>query len=64
MLDRDLLAVRYTNINIVKNNISNARALGSVGMEVVSNQTFDLIVSNIPAKIGDEAIAEDFIQIN
>ena len=31
-------------------------------MEVVSNQTFDLIVSNIPAKIGDEAIAEDFIQ--
>ena len=62
MLDRDLLAVRYTNINIVKNNISNARALGSVGVEVVSNQTFDLIVSNIPAKIGDEAIAEDFIQ--
>lgn len=62
LVDRDLLAVRYANINITKNNVSNAKAIGSVGMEEVSDQTFDLIVSNIPAKIGDEAIAEEFIQ--
>lgn len=30
-------------------------------MESVGEQKFDLIVSNIPAKIGDEAITRDFI---
>lgn len=61
MVDRNLLAVRYTKYNIAKNNISNAVALGSLGVEEVKGKTFDLIVSNIPAKIGDEAIAKEFI---
>lgn len=61
MVDKDLLAVRYTKYNIAKNNITNAVALGSLGVEEVKNKTFDLIVSNIPAKIGDEAIAKEFI---
>lgn len=61
MVDRDLLAVRYSKINISKNEVSNAEALGSVGTEAVLNKTFDLIVSNIPAKIGDEAIKQEFI---
>ena len=61
LVDRDLLAVRYSNHNIVKNNIQNAKALGSIGMEQLLDQSYDLIVSNIPAKIGDKAIAEEFI---
>lgn len=61
MVDRDLLAVRYTKLNIEKNNISNATALGSLGVEAIKDKTFDLIVSNIPAKIGDEAITQEFI---
>lgn len=61
MVDRDLLAVRYTKFNIEKNNAQNAKSLGSVGMEQIKDETFDLIVSNIPAKIGDEAITEEFI---
>jgi 16S rRNA G1207 methylase RsmC len=61
MLDTDLLAVRYTNININKNNVLNAITIGSVGMEEVLDKNFDLIVSNIPAKIGDEAISQEFI---
>lgn len=61
MVDRDLLAVRFANINIAKNGVTNATTLGSVGMEAVINENFDLIVSNIPAKIGDEAITEEFI---
>ncbi|MDD2822861.1 MAG: methyltransferase [Candidatus Daviesbacteria bacterium] len=61
MVDRDLLAVRYTKLNIEKNNIHNADVFGSVGMEQVTDTTFDLIVSNIPAKIGDEAITQEFI---
>ncbi|SRR5258708_7310361 len=61
MIDRDLLAVTYTKYNINKNNITNAIALGSLGTEEIKYKTFDLIVSNIPAKIGDKAISEDFI---
>lgn len=61
LVDINLLAVRYTKFNIEKNNIQNAKVLGSVGMEEVMDRTFDLIVSNIPAKIGDEAITKDFI---
>jgi len=62
MVDKDLLAVRYTKYNITKNKIINAVALGSLGVEELKEKTFDLIVSNIPAKIGDEAIAKEFIQ--
>lgn len=61
MVDRDLLAVRYSNYNIAKNGVVNAIAKGSVGIEAVKDKAFDLIVSNIPAKIGDEAITEEFI---
>ena len=61
MVDRDLLAVRYTKYNIEKNNITNAVALGSLGIEAIKDKKFDLIVSNIPAKIGDEAITQEFI---
>lgn len=61
MIDRDLLAVRYSKLNLEKNNIHNVEVLGSVGMEQIKDKTFDLIVSNIPAKIGDEAIIEEFI---
>lgn len=61
MVDRDLLAVRYSNINIAKNNITNATAQGGLGVETVKNKSFDLIVSNIPAKIGDGAITQEFI---
>jgi len=61
MIDKDLLAVRYTKYNIAKNNITNAVVIDSLGVEEVKNKTFDLIVSNIPAKIGDEAIAKEFI---
>ncbi len=61
MVDRDLLAVRYTEYNIEKNKVTNATAKGSLGTEEIKDKTFDLIVSNIPAKIRDEAIAEEFI---
>lgn len=61
MVDRDLLAIRYTKMNIEKNHIENAEAMGSVGMEGLRDKTYDLIVSNIPAKIGDEAITKEFI---
>jgi 16S rRNA (guanine1207-N2)-methyltransferase len=61
MTDKDLLAVQYTKYNVIKNNVNNVTVLGSLGVDEVKDKTFDLIVSNIPAKIGDEAIVQNFI---
>jgi 16S rRNA G1207 methylase RsmC len=61
MADSDLLAVRYARRNCTLNGVSNACVVGSVGLESVPPGPFDLVVSNIPAKIGDEAIEREFI---
>lgn len=61
MIDKDLLSIRYAKNNIEKNSIKNAEVLPSIGLENVEDEKFDLIVSNIPAKIGDTAIEKDFI---
>jgi len=60
-IDRDLLAVRYTRHNAALNGTPNVHAVGSVGLEHAPAQPFDLIVANIPAKIGDEAIEREFV---
>jgi 16S rRNA (guanine1207-N2)-methyltransferase len=60
-VDRDLLAVRYARHNALLNDAPNVTVLGSVGFEQVPVIAFDLIVANIPAKIGDEAIEQEFI---
>lgn len=59
--DRDLLAVRYTRHNAALNAISNLEAIGSVGFENVPDEPFDVITCNIPAKVGDEAIEQEFV---
>jgi 16S rRNA (guanine1207-N2)-methyltransferase len=61
MVDKDLLAVRYAKSNAEKNGIKNIQVFGSIAMEKVLDKKFDVIVSNLPAKIGDEAIEKDFI---
>ncbi len=60
MTDRDLLAVRYSQINVERNNIKNATVLGTLGFEQIKSQSYDLIVSNIPARIGEDAITSEF----
>jgi 16S rRNA G1207 methylase RsmC len=60
-VDRDLLAVRYARHNAALNHTPNVTVIGSVGLESAPAEPFDLIVSNIPAKIGDEAIEREFI---
>jgi 16S rRNA G1207 methylase RsmC len=60
-LDRDLLAVRYTRNNAALNHVSNVMAIGSIGLESAPRDPVDLIVANIPAKIGDDAIEQEFI---
>jgi 16S rRNA G1207 methylase RsmC len=61
MLDSNLLAVRYARLNCELNGVTNAQVIGSVGLELAPAGHFDLIVSNIPGKIGDDAIEREFI---
>ena len=61
MSDRDLLAVRYSRHNAQLNKVANTEVIGSVGLEQVPDAPYDLIVSNIPAKIGDDAIEQEFL---
>ncbi|MEI8167063.1 MAG: methyltransferase [Chloroflexales bacterium] len=61
MADKDLLAVRYARHNATLNATSNTSVVGSVGLEAVPPGPYDLIVSNIPAKIGDLAIEHEFV---
>ncbi|RRR71558.1 MAG: methyltransferase domain-containing protein [Candidatus Viridilinea halotolerans] len=61
LADVNLLALRYARHNAVRNGVEHAQIIGSVGLETVPPGPYDLIVSNIPAKIGDLAIEQDFI---
>lgn len=61
MSDSDLLAVRYARHNCTLNDTTNTQVIGSVGLEQVPIGPYNLIVSNIPAKIGDDAIEQEFI---
>ncbi|MFQ6042981.1 MAG: class I SAM-dependent methyltransferase [Candidatus Poribacteria bacterium] len=61
MSDNDLLAVRYARHNCALNNTPNTQVIGGVGLEQTPLGPYDLIVSNIPAKIGDDAIEQEFI---
>jgi 16S rRNA (guanine1207-N2)-methyltransferase len=61
MADKDLLAVRYAQHNAQQNQQTNVKVVGSVGMESVPDLPYNLIVSNIPAKIGDVAIEQEFL---
>ncbi len=56
LLDKDFVAVDYANRNIQLNGLNNAKACLSNGFSCLDEQKFDLIVSNIPAKVGNEML--------
>jgi len=56
LVDKDFKAVEYTQKNILLNQIDNASALLSNGFDQVGHKRFHLIVSNIPAKVGNEML--------
>jgi SAM-dependent methyltransferase len=56
LVDRDALALEFTRHNAALNEISDVSIYGSLGYDSVEDRDFDLIVSNIPGKAGDEVI--------
>lgn len=58
LLDKDFVAVDYSNKNAKINGLDNAKAILSNGFDQVdTSQQYDLIVSNIPAKVGKEMLS-------
>ncbi len=56
LVDKDFVAVDYSNKNIQLNKINNAECFLSNGFAALAEQKFDIIVSNIPAKVGKEML--------
>lgn len=55
MVDKDFMAVEYSNKNAVLNKIPNAKAMLSNGFQhIPADAQFDVVVSNVPAKVGKE----------
>lgn len=55
MVDKDFMAVEYSNRNAQLNQLPNAQAMLSNGFQHIDPKLkFDVIASNIPAKVGKE----------
>jgi len=55
LVDKDFVAVDYARANIEGNRVANAEALLSNGLtQVPADREFDLVATNLPAKIGNE----------
>lgn len=57
MIDKDALALSYSQQNTEVNNVSGIKIYASLGYDDVTDNDFDLIVSNIPAKVGDKVLS-------
>lgn len=58
LVDKDFVAVDFANRNAALNGLANARAQLSNGFDQVDpDLRFDLIASNVPAKVGKELLA-------
>ncbi len=56
MTDRNALAVEYSRINSERNNVK-TRVFASLGYDHVADTNYDLVVSNIPAKVGEQVLS-------
>ena len=56
LVDKDFVAVDYSRENARLNGLGNCEALLSNGFSRVGERRFDVIASNIPAKVGKEML--------
>jgi len=57
LVDKDFKAVEYSNKNAELNQVKNAEALLSNGFDQISKRKFNIVVSNVPAKVGNEMLS-------
>ena len=57
LVDKDFVAIDYTQKNIKLNQLNNCQAFLSNGLNQIGEKKFNLIVSNIPAKVGNELLS-------
>ncbi|RLA03300.1 MAG: methyltransferase [Gammaproteobacteria bacterium] len=58
LVDKDFVAVDYSKINFQLNNLNNCEARLSNGFSTINkDEKFSLIVSNLPAKVGNEMLS-------
>jgi 16S rRNA (guanine1207-N2)-methyltransferase len=56
LVDKDFVAVEYARKNADLNGLSNCEARLSNGFSHVGDRRFDVVASNIPAKVGKEML--------
>ena len=56
LVDKDFVAVDYARRNAALNGLANTEALLSNGFDAVRERRFDVIVANLPAKVGKELL--------
>ncbi|MEM7209352.1 MAG: methyltransferase [Pseudomonadota bacterium] len=54
LIDKDFVAINYSQKNAQKNGLDNTRIYLSNGFDQVNEHSFDVVVSNLPAKTGKE----------
>ncbi len=58
LVDKDFVAVEYSSNNCLLNNLDNCEARLSNGFsQIAKDEKFSLIVSNLPAKVGNEMLS-------
>jgi 16S rRNA (guanine1207-N2)-methyltransferase len=61
LVDRDLVAVAYAARNAETLGLTNARCEGGLGLrDLAADARFDVVLCNVPARLGDAAIAHLF----
>ncbi len=56
LVDKDFVAVDYARKNAVHNGLTNCEVMLSNGFEHIGTRQFDVVASNIPAKVGKELL--------
>lgn len=58
LVDKDFMAVKYSNKNAQTNKLDNAQAMLSNGFQHIdASKRFDVVASNVPAKVGKEMMS-------
>lgn len=60
MQDRDALALAFSRYNAQKNSAEGVQVVGGLAFQGLQGQKFDLIISNIPAKVGEPVLRDLF----